>query len=186
MGYTAELVRCMIMLAQDRIRSLEDNRFTTTTNSITGKTYITGDDSFTMFGLIPNWMGCIRQGEMHLGQGFASFDLTLQINDNVFNIMKSAGNERLLIVIIKDKEDSLVEYGALSYILSSDARIRHLDTVFRNLGFYSVYGVSQDYTIVEDSGVYIAYMSFSYEMYPEERNKILREVSKLPSRVTSK
>ena len=164
----------------------ESSVFSTTTDSITGKTYITSDDSFTMFGLIPNWMGCIRQGEMHLGQGFASFDLTLQINHEVLNIMNSAGIERLYVIITKDKEDSLVEYGASSYILSSDSRICHLDTVSRNLGFYSVYGVSQDYTIVEDSGVYIAYMSFSYEMYPEEKNKMLRELSKLSSRVTSK
>lgn len=160
----------------------ESSVFSTTTDSITGTTYITNDDSFTMFGLIPNWKGCIRQGEMRLGQGFSEFDLTLQINHEVLNIEI----ERLYVIIVKDKEDSLVEYGALSYILSSDSRIRHLDSIFRNLGFYSIYGVFQDCTIVENGGVYVAYMSFSYKMYPEERNKMLREISKLSLRVTSK
>lgn len=164
----------------------ESSVFSTTTDSITGTTYITNDDSFTMFGLIPNWKGCIRQGEMRLGQGFSEFDLTLQINHEVLNIMKSAEIERLYVIIVKDKEDSLVEYGALSYILSSDLRIRHLDSIFRNLGFYSIYGVFQDCAIVENGGVYVAYMSFSYKMYPEERNKMLREISKLSSQATSK
>jgi hypothetical protein len=123
---------------------------------------------------------------MRLGQGFSEFDLTLQINHEVLNIMKSAGIKRLYVIIIKDKEDSLVEYGSLSYILSSDSRICHLDSIFRNLGFYSVYEVSQDCVIVEYGGMYTTYMTFSYEMYPEEKNKMLRALSELPSRVNSK
>ena len=165
---------------------MESSEFTTTTDLITGTTYVTNDDSFTMFGLISDWNGCIRQGEMHLGQGFSVFELELEISHKVLNIINSAGIERMYVIIVKDKEDSLVEYGGLSYIISSDLRVRHLDSIFRNLGFYSVYGVSQDYTIVENDGMYTAYLSFSYEMYPEERNKMLREISKLPSRVASK
>lgn len=164
----------------------ESSVFSTTTDSITGTTYITSDDSFTMFGLIPDWIECIRQREMHLGQGISSFEMALEINPKVLEIINSAVIERMYVIIIKDKEDSLVEYGSLSYILSSDSRICHLDSIFRNLGFYSVYGVSQDCVIVEDGGMYTTYMTFSYEMYPEERNKMLREIFKLSSRVTSK
>ena len=163
----------------------ESSVFRTTTDSITGMTCITDGDSFTLCGPVPNWIGCIQQGDMNPGRGVASFDLTLQINYDVFKIMKNTSSDKLHIVVIKDEEDSLVSDGVLSYIISSDSRIQNLDILFRNLGFYSVYGTSIDCAVVKNSSMY-AYMSFSYKMYPEERNKMIREIYKLPSRATSK
>lgn len=159
----------------------ESSVFNTITDSITGITCVTNGDSFTLCGPVPNWIGCIQQGDMNPGQGVASFDLTLQINYDVFRIMKNTSSNKLHIVVIKDEEDSLVSDGVLSYIISSDSRIQNLDTLFGNLGFYSVYGTSIDCAVVKNSSMY-AYMSFSYKMYPEERNKMLKALSRLTSK----
>lgn len=152
---------------------MELSEFITKTDSTTGITCITNGDSFTLSGLIPNWIGCIRQGDIHPVQGVASFDLTLQINHDIFNILKSTRNDRMHIVVIRDNEDSLVSDSALSYIISSDSRICHLDTILKNLGFYSLYGFSQDCVVVKNSSMY-AYISFSYRMHPEEVDNMRR------------
>ena len=161
---------------------MKSSEFIIKTDSTTGITCITNGDSFTLCGPLVNSCNYTRIEEIQNSLGVAHFNLMIRYDYEIFYAINNTKKSELCVVVVKDREDANVGDNDLFFILSTNPDIRNLESVLRSMCLYPVSGMFSSGLISSE----FAYLSFSYKMYPEERNKMLREISKLSSRVTSK
>ena len=161
---------------------MKSSEFIIKTDSTTGITCITNGDSFTLCGPLVNSCNYTRIEEIQNSLGVAHFNLMIRYDYEIFYAINNTKKSELCVVVVKDREDANVGDNDLFFILSTNPDIRNLESVLRSMCLYPVSGMFSSGLISSE----FADLSFSYKMYPEERNKMLREISKLSSRVTSK
>lgn len=161
---------------------MKSSEFITKTDSTAGITCITNGNSFTLFGSLVNSCNYTRIEEIQNGLEVAHFNLILKYDYEIFYAINNTKKSELYVVVVKDREEAHVGDNDLFFFLSTNPDIHNLESVLRAMCLYPVFGVFSSGLISSE----FAYLSFSYKMYPEERNKMLREISKLPSRVASK
>lgn len=156
---------------------MESSEFITKTDSTTGITCITNGNSFTLYGSLVNSCNYTRIEEIQNRLGVAHFNLILKYDYEIFYAINNTEKSELCVVVVKDKEDAHVGDNDLFFFLSTNPDIRNLEYILRSMCLYPVFGAFSSGLISSE----FAYLSFSYEMYPEEQRSMLRAISKLSS-----